>query len=200
MKLIVGLGNPGKEYSGSRHNLGFRCINHLAKAHGIGIDKRQCQAQLGVGRIAGVQVVLGKPRTYMNLSGKSVHMMMDRFKAKREDIVVIHDDLDLALGRIRFYANGGPGGHKGVESIIAALGSRDFIRIRIGVGRPPPGMDPVDYVLLDFSPTERLLVEEAIAKVGEAVPFLLKEGLAAAMNKYNQRESPSPPDQGQGKA
>jgi len=191
MKLIVGLGNPGKEYSGSRHNLGFRCINHLAKANGIGIDKRQCQAQLGVGRIAGVQVVLAKPRTYMNLSGKSVHMMMDRFKAKCEDIVVIHDDLDLPLGRIRLYANGGPGGHKGVESIIAALGSRDFIRIRFGVGRPPPGMDPVDFVLLDFSPTERLLVEEAIAKVGEAVPFLLKEGLAAAMNKYNQRESPS---------
>ena len=190
MKLIVGLGNPGKEYSGSRHNLGFRCVNHLAKAHGIGIDKRQCQAQLGVGRIAGVQVVLGKPRTYMNLSGKSVHMMMDRFKTKREDIVVIHDDLDLPLGRIRFYANGGPGGHKGVESIIAALGSRDFIRIRFGVGRPPPGMDPVDFVLLDFSPTERLLVEEAIAKVGEAVSFLLKEGMAAAMNKYNQKESP----------
>ena len=192
MKLIVGLGNPGKEYSGSRHNLGFRCINHLAKAHGIGIDKRQCQAQLGVGRIAGVQVVLGKPRTYMNLSGKSVHLMMDRFKAKREDIVVIHDDLDLLLGRIRLYANGGPGGHKGVESIIAALGSRDFIRVRVGVGRPPPGMDPVDFVLLDFSPTERPLVEEAIAKVGEAVPFLLKEGLAAAMNKHNQRESASP--------
>jgi len=192
MKLIVGLGNPGKEYSGSRHNLGFRCINHLAKAHGIGIDKRQCQAQLGVGRIAGVQVVLGKPRTYMNLSGKSVHLMMDRFKAKREDIVVIHDDLDLPLGRIRLYANGGPGGHKGVESIIAALGSRDFVRVRVGVGRPPPGMDPVDYVLLDFSPTDRLLIEEAIAKVGEAVPFMLKEGLAAAMNKYNQKESPSP--------
>jgi PTH1 family peptidyl-tRNA hydrolase len=199
MKLIVGLGNPGKEYSGSRHNLGFRCINHLAKAHGIGIDKRQCQAQLGVGRIAGVQVVLAKPRTYMNLSGKSVHMMMDRFKAKREDIVVIHDDLDLPLGRIRLYANGGPGGHKGVESIIAALGSRDFIRIRVGVGRPPPGMDPVDFVLLDFSPTDRMVIEEAIAKVGEAVPFLLKEGLAAAMNKYNQRESPSPPDQVPGK-
>jgi PTH1 family peptidyl-tRNA hydrolase len=199
MKLIVGLGNPGKEYSGSRHNLGFRCINHLAKAHGIGIDKRQCQAQLGVGRIAGVQVVLGKPRTFMNLSGKSVHMMMDRFKAKREDVVVIHDDLDLPLGRIRFYANGGPGGHKGVESIIAALGSRDFVRIRVGVGRPPPGMDPVDYVLLDFSPTDRLVIEEAIAKVGEAVPFLLKEGLAATMNKYNQRESPSPPDQVRGK-
>ena len=192
MKLIVGLGNPGKEYSGSRHNLGFRCINHLAKANGIGIDKRQCQAQLGVGRIAGVQVVLAKPRTFMNLSGKSVRLMMDRFKAKRDDLVVIHDDLDLPLGRIRFYANGGPGGHKGVESIIAALGSRDFIRIRVGVGRPPPGMDPVDFVLLDFSPTERLLVEEAIAKVGEAIPFLLKEGLTAAMNKYNQKESSSP--------
>lgn len=199
MKLVVGLGNPGKEYAANRHNLGFRCINLLAKAHGIGVDKRQCQAQLGVGRIAGVQVVLGKPKTYMNLSGKSVHMMMDRFKAKREDIVVIHDDLDLPIGRIRFYANGGPGGHKGVESIIAALGSRDFVRIRVGVGRPPPGMDPVDYVLLDFSPTERLLIEEAIAKVGEAVPFLLKEGLAAAMNKYNQKESPSPPDQVRGK-
>ena len=190
MKLIVGLGNPGKEYAANRHNLGFRCINHLAKAHGIGVDKRQCQAQAGTGRIAGVQVALAKPKTYMNLSGKSVRSLMDRFKAKREDIVIIHDDLDLPPGRIRFYANGGPGGHKGVESIIAALGSRDFVRIRVGVGRPPAGMDPVDFVLLDFSPTERPMIEEAIARVGEAVPFMLNEGLAAAMNKYNQKESP----------
>lgn len=190
MKLIVGLGNPGKEYAGHRHNLGFRCINHLAKAHGIGVAKRHCQAQAGTGRIAGVPVALAKPRTFMNLSGESVRLLMQRYKAKREDLVVIHDDLDLPPGRIRFYANGGPGGHKGVESVIAALGSRDFVRIRVGVGRPPPGMDPVDYVLLDFSPTERPAIEKAIARVGEAVPFMLKEGLAAAMNRYNQREAP----------
>lgn len=188
MKLIVGLGNPGKEFAANRHNLGFRCINHLAKAHGIGVDKRQCQAQLGQGRIAGVPVVLAKPKTYMNLSGQAVHSMMERFKARREDLVVIHDDLDLPLGRIRIYANGGPGGHKGVESIIAALGSRDFVRIRVGVGRPPAGMDPVDFVLLDFTPAERPIVEEAIARVGEAVPFILSEGLSAAMNRFNQRQ------------
>jgi PTH1 family peptidyl-tRNA hydrolase len=192
MKLIVGLGNPGKDYAGHRHNLGFRCINHLAKAHGIGVDKRQCQAQAGAGRMAGVPVVLAKPRTFMNLSGEAVRLLMQRYKAKREDLVVIHDDLDLPPGRIRLYANGGPGGHRGVASIISALGSRDFVRIRVGVGRPPPGMDPVDYVLLEFSPTERAVIEEAIARVGEAVPFMLREGLAAAMNKYNQREPALP--------
>ena len=197
MNLIVGLGNPGKEYAGHRHNLGFRCINHLAKAHGIGVDKRQCQAQVGAGRMAGVPVVLAKPKTFMNLSGESVRLLMERYKAKREDLVVIHDDLDLPPGRIRLYANGGPGGHKGVASIISALGSRDFVRIRVGVGRPPLGMDPVDYVLLDFSPTEREVIEEAIARVGEAVPFMLKEGLAAAMNRFNQKETA--PDQAQPK-
>lgn len=191
MKLIVGLGNPGRDYAGNRHNLGFRCINHLAKINDIAIEKRQCQAQLGVGRIAGVQVVLAKPRTFMNLSGNSVKLLIDRFKVEGNDLIVIHDDLDLPLGKIRLYYNGGAGGHKGVQSIITALGSRDFVRIRVGVGRPPPGVDPVDFVLTDFSPTEKLAIEEAIAKVGEAVPFMLKEGLGAAMNKYNQRESPS---------
>jgi len=185
MKLIIGLGNPGKDYSRNRHNVGFRCINHLAKAHGISLGQRNCQAQHGMGQIAGVKAVLAKPRTFMNLSGSSVKLLLHRFKATPADIVIIHDDLDLPVGKVRLYSNGGTGGHKGIASVIAALGSRDFVRIRIGIGRPVTDTDAVDYVLGDFSPAELPAIEEAIAKVGEAVPYLLKEGLAAAMNKYN---------------
>jgi PTH1 family peptidyl-tRNA hydrolase len=186
MKVIIGLGNPGRDYAHNRHNVGFRCINHLAKKHHISLGHRNCQAQHGMGRIGGTEVVLAKPRTFMNLSGRAVRLLVQRFKATPADVVVIHDDLALPLGRIRFYSNGGSGGHKGVESIVAALGSRDFLRIRIGIGRPVADVDSVDYVLSDFSPTETPVIEEAIARVGEAVPCLLKDGLAAAMNRYNQ--------------
>ncbi len=185
MRLIIGLGNPGRDYAHNRHNVGFRCINYLAKAHGISLGQRNCQAQHGMGRIGGTQVVLAKPRTFMNLSGGSVKLLRQRFKAAPADIVVIHDDLDLPLGRVRLYANGGSGGHKGIESVVAALGSRDFLRIRVGIGRPGADVDSVDYVLNDFSPSEMPVIEEAIVRVGEAVPCLLNEGLAAAMNRYN---------------
>lgn len=185
MRLIIGLGNPGRDYAHNRHNVGFRCINYLAKAQGISLGQRNCQAQHGMGRIGGTQVVLAKPRTFMNLSGGSVKLLRQRFKAAPADIVVIHDDLDLALGRIRLYANGGSGGHKGIESVVAALGSRDFLRIRVGIGRPGADVDSVDYVLNDFSPSEMPVIEEAIVRIGEAVPCLLNEGLAAAMNRYN---------------
>lgn len=186
MRVIIGLGNPGRDYAGNRHNVGFRCINYLAKKHHISLGHRGCQAQHGMGRIADTEVVLAKPRTFMNLSGRAAKLLMQRFKAAPADIVIIHDDLDLPLGRIRLYSDGGSGGHKGIESIVGALGSRDFLRIRVGIGRPVTDVGSVDYVLSDFSPTEMPLIEEAIARVGEAVPCLLKDGLAAAMNRYNQ--------------
>jgi PTH1 family peptidyl-tRNA hydrolase len=186
MIVVIGLGNPGRDYAHNRHNIGFRCINHLARKHSISLGHRSCQAQHGAGRVEGMEVVLAKPRTFMNLSGRSAKLLMQRFKAKPADLVVIHDDLDLALGRIRLRTNGGSGGHKGIESIVAALGSRDFLRVRIGIGRPVAEADPVDYVLGDFSPTELPVVEETVVHVGEALSCLLKEGLAAAMNRYNQ--------------
>lgn len=185
VKIVVGLGNPGREYAHNRHNLGYRCINYLARVHRVPLDQRSCRAQFGKGWIGELEVVLAKPRTFMNASGDSVKLLVQRFKAALPDLLVIHDDLDLPLGKIRFYSGGGSGGHKGIESIIARLGSRDFVRVRIGVGRPQHDVDPVEYVLGDFSPLEATGIEEAIHQIGEAVPFALREGLAAAMNKYN---------------
>jgi len=185
MNLIIGLGNPGKTYAHNRHNIGFRCINHLARVHSISVKQHQCQAQLGTGKIAGKEVVLARPRTFMNLSGKSVKSLMHRFKTIPGDIVIIHDDLDLPLGKIRFYTGGGSGGHKGIESVIDHLESRDFLRIRVGIGRPPEGEDTVDYVLSDFRPEENPEVENTIVRVSEATLCLLMEGVVAAMDKYN---------------
>ena len=183
MNLIVGLGNPGKAYANNRHNIGFRFINHFAKEQGLALNQRQCRAQFGIGEVAGTEVVLAKPRTFMNLSGKSVRLLVQRFQVSINDILIIHDDLDLPLGKIRLQRGGGSGGHKGVESIIAQLGSQDFPRIRVGIGRPQG--DAAAYVLSDFSLDERVVIEETIARVTEAILCLLGEGIVAAMNKYN---------------
>lgn len=185
MKLVIGLGNPGRAYAYSRHNVGFRCINHLGKAHGISVKQRQCQAQVGIGQIENIEVILAKPQTFMNLSGKSVNSLMHRFQVTPSDLIVIHDDLDLPLGKIRLYTGGGSGGHKGIESIISHLESRDFLRVRVGIGRPPEGENPIDYVLGDFLPEEKLQIENIIPRVSEAIACFLKEGIAMAMNRYN---------------
>jgi len=185
MNLIVGLGNPEKAYANNRHNIGFRCINKLAKLQGIPLAQRGGQAQFGIGQIAGRDVVLAKPRTFMNLSGKSVKLLMQRFQVAPSDVLIIHDDLDLPLGKLRLYPGGGSGGHKGVESIINQVGSQDFPRVRVGIGRPQGYEDAADYVLSDFSPEERAVIEGTIVRVAEAVLCLLREGIVAAMNKYN---------------
>lgn len=186
MKMIVGLGNPGKEYAGTRHNIGFLCINKIAKAQGISLSQRGSQAHSGAGEIEGNKVALAKPQTYMNLSGKAVKLLMQRYKAAIGDILVIHDDLDLPPGRIRLSTGGGSGGHKGINSIIACLGSRDFPRIRVGIGRPANnGEDVIDYVLERFSLDDKKVIEDAIDRVSEVVLCVLEEGMTAAMNKYN---------------
>ena len=185
MNLIVGLGNPEKAYANNRHNIGFRCINKLAKLQGIPLAQRGCQAQFGIGQIAGRDVVLAKPRTFMNLSGKSVKLLVQRFQTPLSNLLVIHDDLDLPLGKLRLYSGGGSGGHKGVESIITQVGSQDFSRIRVGIGRPQEDEDAAAYVLSDFSPEERAVVEDTIARVSQAILCYLGEGIVAAMNKYN---------------
>lgn len=189
MKLIVGLGNPGRAYVHNRHNTGFMCLNHFAKTQGIRFDKKQGQARTGSGEIAGSEVVLAKPHTYMNRSGQSVSLLAQKFGISLDDLLVIHDDLDLPTGKIRIRQGGSSGGHKGVDSIIAELGSQDFLRLKIGIGRPvTTGIceaDIIAYVLSDFTPEEKQVITQAMPRVSEAILYLLGEGLTAAMNKYN---------------
>jgi len=190
MKLIVGLGNPGRGYAHNRHNIGFTCLNHFARSHGITFDKKQAQARTGSGEVAGNRIIIAKPQTYMNLSGQSVSLLVKKFNIDLDNLVVIHDDLDLPLGRIRIRQGSSSGGHKGIASIISHLGSQDFLRIRIGIGRPSiteiSEGDIVAYVLSDFTPEEEQVISQLIPKVSEAILSLLTEGLTTAMNKYNQ--------------
>ena len=193
MKLIVGLGNPGRGYANNRHNIGFLCLNHFARTQGIRLDKKQGKARIGTGEIAGGKVVVARPQTFMNLSGESVSRLVRKFNIQLDNLLVIHDDLDLPTGKIRVRWGGSSGGHKGVDSIINELGSQDFIRIRVGIGRPTvlPGAteiseaDIVAYVLSDFNPDEKQIITQIIPKVSEAILCLLSEGLTTAMNKYN---------------
>jgi PTH1 family peptidyl-tRNA hydrolase len=190
MKLIVGLGNPGRGYADTRHNIGFICLNHFARSHGIKFDKKQAQARTGSGEIAGNSIILAKPQTYMNLSGQSVILLVRKFHIDPESLVVIHDDLDLPLGKIRIRRGSRSGGHKGINSIISHLGSHDFHRIRIGIGRPDTGEieedDTVSFVLSEFTPEEQKVIDQVIPTVSEAILCLLTDGLTTAMNRYNK--------------
>ena len=189
MKLIVGLGNPGKEYSTNRHNIGFLCINHFARIHRIALDNKKGKARIGIGTVPGNEVVLAKPQTYMNASGIAVSQLMQRYKITLEDLIVVHDDLDLPLGKIRIRQGSSAGGHNGIKSIIACLGTQDFIRIRVGISRPQAEGEcaetVVDYVLGDFCPDDRKVVEDTIHRVSDVIICIITEGLTAAMNKFN---------------
>ncbi|MCJ7763756.1 MAG: aminoacyl-tRNA hydrolase [Dehalococcoidales bacterium] len=188
MKLIVGLGNPGSGYSKNRHNVGFTCLRHLAHKHGISLNKKQSEARTGSGKIEGETVTLARPQTFMNLSGQSVSRLLKKLKLSLDDLIVIHDDLDLPLGRIRIRQSGGSGGHNGIKSLISELGSQDFIRIRIGIGRPSGYAsedDVIDFVLSDFTPEERMVIKKAVDEASDAAICLLAEGLETAMNRYN---------------
>jgi len=193
MKLIVGLGNPGQGHANNRHNVGFVCLNHFARKQSIRFDKKHCKARIGIGEVAGGEVVLARPQTYMNKSGQSVGLLVRKFDVSLNNLLVIHDDLDLPLGKIRIRQGGSSAGHKGIGSTIAELGSQDFIRIRVGIGRPitiesATGINETDikaYVLSDFTPDEKQAITQVIPTVGEAILCLLTEGLVVAMNKYN---------------
>ena len=191
MKLIVGLGNPGRAYADNRHNLGFMCLNHFAGTQGIRFDKKQGQARIGFGEVAGSELVLARPQTYMNLSGQSVSRLVKKFNIDLSDLLVIHDDLDLPLGKIRIRQGGSSGGHKGINSIISELESQDFPRLKVGTGHPAVSSaeisetDIIAYVLSDFTPEEKEVVTQFVPRVSEAILCLLTEGLTAAMNKYN---------------
>jgi PTH1 family peptidyl-tRNA hydrolase len=193
MKLIIGLGNPGRGYANNRHNIGFMCLNHFAKTQGIRFDRKQGRARIGIGEVASGRVALAKPQTYMNLSGESVSRLIKRFGINLDDLVVIHDDLDLPLGKIRIRQGGGSGGHKGIESIISCLRGQNFLRLRVGIGRPAATegtteiseADIIAYVLSDFTPEEKQAIAQVIHRVNDAILCLLTEGLTATMNKYN---------------
>jgi PTH1 family peptidyl-tRNA hydrolase len=193
MKLIVGLGNPGRGYANNRHNVGFTCLNYFGRTQGIQFDKKQGKARIGIGEIAGNEVVIAKPQTYMNLSGQSVSLLVRKFSINLNNILVIHDDLDLPLGKIRIRHGSGSGGHKGINSIITELGSQDFLRLRVGIGRPVKNEDFIEFsedeiinhVLSDFTTDENQIIIKVIPEVSEAILCLLTEGLTAAMNKYN---------------
>jgi PTH1 family peptidyl-tRNA hydrolase len=189
MKMIVGLGNPGPQYSRNRHNLGFQCVELLAQRHGLRLDKMQQRAMTGSGFIAfgGLRhkVLLVRPLTYMNASGEAVGPLARFYQVDPVDIVVIHDDLDLASGKLRLRLGGSSGGQNGIKSIMERLGSADFARVKIGIGRPPGRMDPADYVLQNFSAGEEEVFGPLRARACDAVECWLQDGIEAAMNRFN---------------
>jgi len=190
MKLLVGLGNPGSEYSRNRHNMGFLCLNHFAKSHRLAFSQRQSKARVAKGEVGGEPVILSKPTTYMNLSGAAVASLVRQWKVSLSDILIVHDDMDLPLGKIRLKPKGSAAGHHGIESIIASLGSQEFPRLRVGIGRPGDTGGTIDYVLGDFVSSERDLVEEVIARVSKAIDCFIAEGLEKTMSKFNRDEVP----------
>ena len=191
MKLIVGLGNPGKTYAHNRHNAGFRCLNYFARLHSIRFDHRQCRARVGIGEVRGEKLLLAKPGTFVNLSGDPVACLVRKHDIPLSDLLIIYDDLDLPLGKIRLRQSGSSGGHKGMNSIVSTLGSEDFPRIRVGIGRPQADEQSINedaiinYVLNDFSPQEEAIIKPVIAKVAEAIDCFITEGIEAAMSKFN---------------
>jgi PTH1 family peptidyl-tRNA hydrolase len=183
--LLIGLGNPGREYQNNRHNFGFMLIDRLAvrlNARGL---KVQSKAIITSGMYQDRKVILAKPQTYMNLSGQAAQGLLNFYKIPMENMLVAHDDLDIPFGTIRIRPKGGPGGQGGMASTIEKLGTKDFPRLRLGIGRPPGRMDPAAFVLQDFSREEMKLISEILDRAADAALEFVVNGLAAAMNKYN---------------
>ncbi len=185
MKLIVGLGNPGKEYSGTRHNVGFAVIDELSSEYSIGVNKGKFKGVYGEGRINNERVILLKPLTYMNLSGESVKAISDFYKIPVEDIIIIYDDISLPVGGLRIREKGSAGGHNGIKSIIAHLKTDEFPRIKVGVGSKPEGGDLVNHVLGHFSKEDSVLMAESEKRAAHAAAAIIKSGPREAMNEYN---------------
>jgi peptidyl-tRNA hydrolase, PTH1 family len=183
--LIVGLGNPGSQYAGNRHNVGFGVADVLAERAGGRFKRDRSRAQVATARLTGVPVILVKPMTFMNVSGRPVATLRTFYKLPGDRIVVIHDELDIPFDDIRLKFGGGDNGHNGLRSVTAALGSRDYYRIRVGIGRPPGRMDPADFVLRDFSTAERKVLPDILNRSADAAEVLLARGLVAAQNEYH---------------
>jgi len=187
VKLLVGLGNPGARYEATRHNVGFMVVRQVAAVAGIALKRQGYQGLYGVGRIAGVETTLLLPQTFMNLSGVSVGAACAALKVAREDIVVVHDDIDLPCGRLRIRVGGGHGGHNGIRSIAGVIGG-DFCRLKVGVGRPQ-SQEVADYVLGGFSAAEGKVLPEVLDQAAAAIETILTRGSAVAMNTFNSRDN-----------
>ena len=190
MIIIVGLGNPGKEYVNTRHNIGFDVIEKLADEAGIDVAERKHKALIGKGVLDGHKVILAKPQTYMNLSGESVRELIDYYKVDEEnELIVISDDISLEPGNIRIRIKGSAGGHNGLKNIILHLGHDKFMRVKMGVGEKPKGYDLADWVLGHFSKEERPVLDESVERAADAIKLMMNGDAAAAMNKYNTKSS-----------
>jgi peptidyl-tRNA hydrolase, PTH1 family len=190
MRLIVGLGNPGPEYQWTPHNLGFLAVDELANRNGIRVERPEAQALVGLGKVAGNEVILAKPQTYMNLSGNSVGRLMDKYEVEPEQLLVMFDERDLPWGMIRIGERGSPGTHNGAKSVTSAVGTPEFARLRLGCGPDHPVGDLAAYVLRPMRKAELEVAGEMVAAAGDAVELILVQGIAAAMNKYNRKAPP----------
>lgn len=186
MKCIVGLGNPGKQFEYTRHNIGFEVIDELARLFSIPLDQSKHKGLYGIGFYKGEKVLLLKPLTYMNLSGESIRAIMDYYQIDLEDLIVIYDDLDLPVGKVRLRQKGSAGGHNGIKSTIAHLGTQQFNRIRIGIDRPQNGMQITDYVLGRFSKEEQMAILESVKKSADACEAWLNIPFLQVMNEFNR--------------
>jgi len=188
VKLIVGLGNPGVEYQFTPHNLGFLAVDRSAEQCGVRVNNRNCRAQTARARIGETEVVLAKPETFMNLSGQSVRELVQEYQAQPEqDLVLLYDELDLPFGTLRIRPRGRSAGHNGVESVIDALGTQEFVRIRMGVGPDHPVGDGARYVLSQFRKSQYPVIDQVLDTAAEAVKVILAEGVQAAMNRFNRK-------------
>ena len=185
MKIIVGLGNPGTKYAGTRHNIGFAALTQLADRYKISLNKKELKSITGHGFIEGEKVVLAMPQTYMNLSGEAVQPLLAFYKCTPEDLIVLYDDVDLDVGRLRIRGQGSAGGHNGMKSIIAMIGNEEFARVRIGVGKKPEDWDLADHVLGRIPKEEFPIFRETCEKAADAVRLIITEGVQAAQNRYN---------------
>ncbi len=185
MLLIIGLGNPEKDYGNTRHNMGFNVINKISEKYGIDVNKNKFNALFGSGNIHNEKVILLKPQTFMNLSGEAVREAIDFYKIDLEHVLIIYDDIDLAPGKIRIKKNGGPGTHNGMRSIVQHLGTENFARLRVGIGKPEGNMDLVEYVIGHINSEDKELLDNGVDLAVEAVDKIITENLDSAMNKYN---------------
>ena len=188
MYIIAGLGNPGEKYDNTRHNAGFLTIDALASKYNIDVREKAHKALIGKGVIEGQKVILAKPQTYMNVSGESIRALVDYYKIAQEELIIIFDDISLEPGQLRIRKKGSAGGHNGIKSIIAHLGTQEFTRIKVGVGEKPPKMDLADYVLSRFGAEEQKIMDEAFGEAAEAAVMMMTTGAERAMNHYNAKK------------
>ena len=187
MKLVAGLGNPGRDYAGTRHNIGFGVIARISDKYNIPLTDKEHKAICGKGMIGGEKVILAQPQTFMNLSGECVRSLVDYYKLESEDIIIAYDDIDLEVGQLRIRSKGSAGGHNGIKNIISHLGTNEFPRVKVGVGGKPEGGDLVRHVLGRFSREDEKVIGEVLDVAVEAVETILSDGVEAAMNRYNAK-------------